>query len=603
MKIVKSIDFLKRCDDLYHNFGDAPISDVEYDRLKSELKQKFPNDPYFQSVGYAPTTNIVRLPYILGSLNKMKADGTMIKWFNDSNIKRFLVSDKLDGVSVYAKYVDGNLVLASTRGDGYEGRDITEKIRRVKGTINHKGVVEMRGECVMKPSDCESLGYSLPRSAVSGILNGEDQEHLDKCEFINILFYGIFNNTENLSFEDIGVESPLFLELNVTDNIESFLVEHFTNRKAVTDYDIDGLVITDINDTSIGEDYHPSNMVAFKVNEEAVEVEVIEIKWNIKRSGKLVPVVCFTPTKISGSLVSKATGFNKKFIEDNNIHIGSKIGVLKSGDIIPYIVDCYTRFDGTHTQIPNVCPSCGQPLLETSTGVDLICPNTDGCQDQKLFIIENFLLSHEVEEITSTTIRKLGISSIEDLYDLDPFDIAMIDGMGMKRAETIIREIKKTLNTTQDKMLKSFGIPGIGNTASKMIINTYNDFDSLFSKNISDFTCIEGIGEVLAENLVMGLKKNDGLYQYLKDIGLKFEEKSSSNLQGKIFTLTGKSDINRNDLTRMISQHGGMVKGISKTTDYLVTNDTKSTSGKMKKAIQYGTKIITYDELLNIIES
>jgi DNA ligase (NAD+) len=175
--------------------------------------------------------------------------------------------------------------------------------------------------------------------------------------------------------------------------------------------------------------------------------------------------------------------------------------------------------------------------------------------------------------------------------------------MGLKRAQTIIREIKKTLNTTPEKLLKSFGIPGIGNTVSKMVLNTYNDFDSLFDKDVSDFTGIDGVGDVLAENLVSGLSKNRGLYEFLKDRGLKFEEKASMDLQGKIFTLTGKPDINRNDLSKMISQHGGMVKGISKSTTYLVTNDMNSTSGKMKKAIAYGVSIITYDDLLNMIRS
>ena len=251
--------------------------------------------------------------------------------------------------------------------------------------------------------------------------------------------------------------------------------------------------------------------------------------------------------------------------------------------------------------LPTHCPSCGFVLQWTETNTDLYCPNTDGCFAQMIYRIENFLLAHEVEEITATTIRKLGVMDIEELYTMDEFDISRIDGMGMKKAETILRELKKTLNTTEEKLLKSFGIPGIGDTASKMIVNKFNSFDSLFTISKEGFMEIEGIGEIMADNLVRGLRKNSSLYYFLIGHGLKFAAKASTGLQGMIFTLTGKSDISRNDLTKMISSHGGMVKGISKTTNFLVTDDVTTGTSKTKKALQYGTRIITYSDLLNMI--
>ncbi|MDX9691800.1 MAG: helix-hairpin-helix domain-containing protein [Acholeplasmataceae bacterium] len=252
--------------------------------------------------------------------------------------------------------------------------------------------------------------------------------------------------------------------------------------------------------------------------------------------------------------------------------------------------------------IPTACPSCNTPLVWSKTETDLYCPNTEGCSGQSLYRIENFLLSHEVEEITSTTIKKLGVNTIEELYDIDDFDIAGIEGMGLKRAQVILKELEKTLNTTPEKLLKSFGIPGVGKTLSEMIMNNVGSFDELFTMTIDDFITLDGVGSVLADNIVHGLRKNKGLYNFLKDRGLKFQEKMSTNLQGKVFTLTGKSDINRNDLTKMINQHGGMVKGISKSVDYLVTNDINSTSNKTKKAKEYGTKIISYDDLMEMLK-
>ena len=600
---MNSIDTLKNYDHAYYNTGTILISDKEYDILKTQARAEFPNDPYWNTVGATPAGSVVKLPYILGSLNKMKPDGSLLEWCRSRGLTEVIVSDKLDGVSVYASYINGKLSQAATRGDGYEGRDITNKVRCIQPYVNTKGFQELRGEALMTPANCAKLGYSLPRSAVAGIFNADnDKEHLDKCQYIDILFYTVLHSDTSKDFMDMGVGAPLFATFEVNDDLETTLTEHLKHRKSVSPYDIDGLVICDPNDLTVGEDYYPSNACAFKVNEEAVETVVTDIEWEIKRSGKLQPVVVFEEIIINGSAITRATGFNKKFIVDNDIKVGSRIGIVKSGDIIPYIVENYSRFS-THGQVDLLthCPSCGMELDETETGVDLVCSNTDGCFAQMIYRIENFLLAHEVEEITATTLRKLGITDIESLYDLDEFEIAGIDGMGMKRAETILREIKKTLNTTEEKLLKSFGIPGIGDTASKMIVNRFNDFDSLFTVSADGFMEIEGIGEIMAWNLVRGLRKYQPLYWYLSAHGLKFQTKASTNLQGKIFTLTGKSDISRNDLTKMISSHGGMVKGISKTTNFLVTDDITTGTSKTKKALQYGTEIITYQTLLNMI--
>ena len=166
--MLSVIEKLKECDNHYYNTGEQLLSDKEYDKLKENAKYNFPNDPYFQNVGAAPAGSIVKLPYILGSLNKMKPDGSLLEWCRRRGLKTVIVSDKLDGVSVYASYVNGKLSQAATRGDGYEGRDITEKVKRIQPTIDTKGFVELRGEALMTPENCAALGYSLPRSAVAG---------------------------------------------------------------------------------------------------------------------------------------------------------------------------------------------------------------------------------------------------------------------------------------------------------------------------------------------------------------------------------------------------------------------------------------------------
>lgn len=336
---MNSIDTLKNYDHAYYNTGTILISDKEYDALKSQAKAEFPNDPYFQTVGSAPAGSIVKLPYILGSLNKMKPDGSLLEWCRNRGLTEVIVSDKLDGVSIYASYINGKLSQAATRGDGYEGRDITEKVRRIQPTVSVKGFQELRGEALMTPANCAKLGYSLPRSAVAGILNADnDQEHLDKCQYTDILFYTVLHSDTSKDFMDMGVGAPLFAMFEVNDDLETTLTEYLKHRKSVSPYDIDGLVICDPNDLTVGEDYYPSNMCAFKVSDTAIETTVREIEWNVSRLGRVVPTVIFDQVVIGGSKITRATGFNAKYIRDNKIVIGCKIGIVRSGDVIPFII-------------------------------------------------------------------------------------------------------------------------------------------------------------------------------------------------------------------------------------------------------------------------
>jgi DNA ligase (NAD+) len=354
----------------------------------------------------------------------------------------------------------------------------------------------------------------------------------------------------------------------------------------------------------IGEDYYPQNVSAFKVNSEAIPATVLSVEWGVGRTGKLTPVVHITPTDINGATVSKATGFNARFIELNTIAQGAVIGIQRSGDVIPNITECILVPTNTTEFLPNNCPYCNTPLEFSKTGIDLYCPN-EYCTEKMIYVIENFLLSYGCEEITSTTLKNLNITfnsdlftAISELFSLTVPDIMKIEGFGESRANQIVTEIRKCLNTTPDKMLKSFGISGIGNTISKTLTNLYS-MDELFTMPAEKFVDIEGMGLVLSNNLVDGLRKNLPLYLFLLTRGLEFKELDSNKFKGKSFTLTGKSTMKRDDIVNFIESNGGMVKSISKTTSYLVTNDPNSSSSKTKKAREYGTKIISYDELMN----
>ncbi len=346
-----TIEFLKNCDVAYHNGEELLISDYDYDIINTKVRQKYPDDPYFSTVGAPVTGEEFDLPYVLGSLDKMKYDGSLNQWIQERNIKVAIAGDKLDGCTIYTRYEDGKLVHATTRGDGYVGRDITEKARLFCPPCKEKGTVELKGEVMAFASVAKTLKdkkgnfYKKARAFVSGTLNRPNT--VKYCEHLHVEFFQVLNQdfptyAEHLGFirQDCGlptVYAHLFSLDNMATGTEDYLSILYKERKELSKWDIDGLVVMDNSHGNNTDEYYPDNAVAYKISEDAVPTVVTKIEWEIKRSGKLMPVVHLEPVDISGSTVTKATGFNAAFIRDNEIIPGKKIGVFLSGEVIPML--------------------------------------------------------------------------------------------------------------------------------------------------------------------------------------------------------------------------------------------------------------------------
>jgi DNA ligase (NAD+) len=583
-----------------YELGMPEVTDIEYDILKSGAKAAFPDHPYFQQVGAdVQEGNKVRLPHVLGSLNKVKGiDGTYDSWANRYS-GEMVYWAKLDGCSLFVEYEDGKFVRAMTRGDGEYGQDVTDKARKfVKLELDEPCTVELRAEVMLTGNFHRELGYKTRRNGTAGMLNSDSTAN---CEKLTVMYY------ELISDDDFGVPHKetarirrmVDMGLDVAPNVRGTglssdeLIEVLRNWKTELPYDIDGLVITP-NDSIREDAMYPENKIAFKVNEEATLCNVVGVEWSVGRTGRVTPVVVIEPEEIGGVTVERATGFNAEFIVDQGIDEGAVIGIYRSGDVIPYI-------DYTETSVwadyPEFCPSCGGEVRQD--GVDVICDNNN-CPDKNVQIVEHFLRTLGCENVTATTLKKLDVYSVKAAYDLDEFEISMLDGFGIKRAEQIVAEIRKTLKTTPDKLLASFGISGIGKSVSQNILKKY-DFEDLFEKSAWEFETIDGIGETLAQNLVSNLPSRKGMYQYLLSEGLQWAS-STNNLRGKTFCLTGNGTVKRDLLVKMIEQNGGYVKGISRNVDVLVSANPNSNSGKAKKAREYGIEIIGYEDLMGMLE-
>jgi DNA ligase (NAD+) len=606
----KVIRHLKKYDNEYHTKGKATISDTEYDKMKTEAKKIWPDHEYFKTVG-APVSSDkastkVRLPYVLGSLDKMKID-TVQAWLAKYD-GPFQASEKVDGMSFYVEYNGGEVIRGATRGDGTTGQDITNKLKLICPEIPLAGNIVFRGELVLKKTiDFTDINnkrikngkkpYKNRRGVVIGIINSDD---FDLVHLISPVFYEVIaEDGEAISANDASVifsQSGLPLVKSIVSGIfkPEGLVELLAEWKADAEYDMDGLVLS-VYDAIRENVMLPESRVAFKVNEDAVAVRVTGVEWTTSRNGRVIPVVLLEPTDIEGSTISRTTGFNAQFIFIEGIDTGAVIGLVKSGSVIPYLTEVITP--SNRCELPKDCPSCGEKV--EMQGVHLVCTNPR-CFSANLFQVEHFLKTLEIENMSATSLAKLNVLSIKDLYDLTEDKIMEVEGFGYKRASEIIDQINKSLTTKPYKLLAAFGIPLIGRTASKAITSRYS-FDKLFDLNKSNDL---GLGPTISQSFFDHIAEFKEVYEYLLDKGLTFSKEKKSMISGKVFAMTGADPggMGRKELTEMIEDRGGSVKSVSKDTDFLICASEDKGSSKTVKAQKLGVKIISYPDLMKMLE-
>lgn len=596
---------LKRYDEHYFNLGVSLITDTEYDRLRKEAKNLFPDSPYFQEVGHTIDSKFekIKLPFVMGGLEEFNPE-TIKSWLEKEN-DDIVASEKLDGNSIGCSFEHAMLSFAASRGNGFEGQNLLNKIKYSMPSMylrfKHLSKVSLRGEVLLKGELFKELGLKNRRNSVTGILRRDEIDPNILSKF-SVIFYELIESpsefkteVERLEFiKELGFEVARYMVIPKdlpTEAKIQVLEDFLSHLKETANYDIDGLVLTRNN--SMRENVmSPKNKIKFKVNQMAVRCKVIGMEWNVTRVGYIKPVVLIEPTEILGATISRCSGFNYDFIRSNKIGVGSEIGVVRSGDVIPYITEVYSTPDYS-VSIPTKCPSCDSVL--STTDKELICTNID-CQQKRFYIVSHYCQRMGADGIQDKTIENIGITSIFDLYSLSQEFLEKLPGFGEKKAKNILNEVQKTLRVKPEQLLSAFGIPMIGRTLSRQLCSKFT-FDELFK--IKDPEVL-GLGEITSRTLIDNIKDFLPLYEFLKKQGLEFiqEDPSMKTLKGIKFALTGEGPMKRSELQKMIESKGGEVGGISKNTNYLVTNDPNSSSGKMKNAEKFGTKIISYDELM-----
>lgn len=629
---------LQYCDE-YYNLDRPTISDTEYDKKFDELKSLEDETGFW--LANSPTRKVQG--QVLDCFTKVKHSKPMLsaaKTKDINEIKKFIgdqpfyCSYKLDGLTLVVRYENGEFVQAVTRGNGEIGEDVTAQARMITNLpmhIDYNDKLELRGECVISWKNFHKINesldepYSHPRNLAAGSLRQLDTNITKQRNLSYVVFECVSDLYDNHTLFDSKLDELGYLDClgfetvgrctgNIDDCIEGMQPEWYQ-------YPCDGLIfemcMKSYSKTLPVTAHHEGCRMALKWADEMYETTLRDVEWNPTRSGLIAPVAIFDEIDLDGALTTRATLHNLSIIEQLELGIGDTITVYRSNMVIPKVYDNLTR-SNTLT-IPTTCPCCGEPteIKYTDNSKVLMCTNLN-CAAKKLAQFTHFVSrkAMSIDGLSEKTLELLishgFLHNYKDIYRLKEHknEITQLPGMGVKSVDKLLDSIEKSRTVTLDRFITALGIPNIGSSAAKAISKQFNgdhyDFVQALA-NGYDFSQIDDFGEITNKSIHDWWNSKDPMVELLpvemnfiveNDVG------SSSNLDGKSFCITGSLTHypNRDALVKAIEDNGGKyVSGVSKKTDYLINNDTTSTSGKNKKAIELDIPIISENDFLKML--
>lgn len=610
-----------------YTIGEPLIPDDVYDALRRELYAIDSAHPYFVTVGAAERGGKIPLPHKMGSLDQLYDDNDITNWLSRNPTDNALevlkgvkgdigvASHKLDGVSCLLRYEFGKLQQAFTRGDGTNGADITRHMEyiNVPQFIKVTNNTFVRGEIIMKDETFKTK-YSTKYKRALGLVAGQMNKKVAVINMLNdidIIIYEIVdidgidmpNKHDSLKVLERWGFTPVIHEL-IDFNTWNFsayatLLNEFVST---SEYTLDGLVVSRNGKTKDrkSSSLNPTHSAKIKVLDSAniVVATVVDVLWEISKSGFIKPRVEIEPVELFGTTVRYATGFNGNFILSNNIGVGTTINITKSGSVIPYILEVVK---GTTPKLPDMDYTWNETNVEMVVSLDNEIVIFKQCLD--FFNSLNVDLLKEASLEKMFDIQKLWGKSFSHatqyLFDLLEMEWTQCLGVnGEKIYNSLHRRLK---NMTPEIILGSLPFIGFGfgvRKATQLLKQV--EFDNLSSMSIDDFIALEGFDIKTAEKLVNNIDK---VYDFIKesDVIIIIEKVTTSEFSDLVVVMTGFRD---NDLKNIIEEKGGRVtSSVSKKTTHLLTNDINSSTSKIKKAKSFDTAIMlpeTFKDEYNI---
>lgn len=655
----------RRHADLYYNNDSPEISDYEYDMLMQEIKsieQAHPDwveaDSPTQIVG-GTATNLamgkVRHLVPLLSLKDVFSIEETIAWWKGVGMPPCTVEPKIDGLTVAIELVNGSLTSGGTRGDSLYGENCTEQVKAVAGVPHRIPQLEgwdnrlyVRAEVYMETSvflrtneELIAAGkkpFANPRNAAAGSLRVKDPE-ITRSRQLSAFAFNILlaencddavapdglriNQAHDLQFlEELGFNPVDYEEVETEEEIIA-AIEAIGARRDNLPYEIDGAVlkiasVATQNEFKGGQKY-PAHSIAYKYPAVEKKAKVKEIIVQTGRTGRITPVALFEPTLLSGTTVQRATLHNPQIVAKlGGLYVGSEISIIKSGEIIPKIVNVDNSMvpTGTPAFEINACPACGTPAVTDEDGNGAFCPNIN-CPAQKSRYFE-FVAARDcinIDGMGPSAIDALidfgVLDSISDIFSLSKHRESLVSEgvLGEKTTDNLLRAIEEAKNRDIDRLIKSLGINGVGRHIGKALALKHPDMDTIINLSIEELTAIDGIGEISAYALYTQF--NDTCtrktIEDLNGLGVNLTSQSygkSQNgpLEGKTFVITGTlPTMGRDEAKDLIERNGGKVSGSvsKKNTSYLLAGE--DAGSKLDKANDLGISVISEDDLLKMI--
>lgn len=644
----------------YYVLDNPTISDFDFDQKLKQLEKLEQENPDFfdehsptQRVGGMVTKNFKTIVHEnrMYSLDNSYSKEEVQEWENRSqrglgNVEiEYTCELKYDGASMNLTYENGKLKQAVTRGDGFQGDEVTTNIKTIKSIPLHlKGnyppKFDIRGEIILPLAGFEKMNHELieigetpyanPRNTASGSLKLQDSGEVAKRP-LDCLLYAIVGN--NLPFKThfegleharqwgfkVPKESTLAKNL---DEVFAF-IDYWDTHRHNLPYETDGVVIK-VNSLHQQEELgytakSPRWAIAYKFKAEQVFTILNSISYQVGRTGAITPVANLQPVQLAGTVVKRASLHNADQIEKLDIRIGDTVFVEKGGEIIPKIiaVDLSKRPVGSvQTQYLTHCPECQTELIRNVGEAQHYCPNFYGCPPQIVGRIQHYISrkAMDIEGLGGETVALLYnnglVKDYADLYELQIEDILPLERMAQKSAENLVGGIEKSKTVPFERVLYAIGIRYVGETVAKKLAKHYKNIDNLQRAGLMDLILVDEIGERIAKSVIEFFENQENrlIIERLKSHGVPLEIVETVNpdatdkLAGKTFVVSGVFEkFSRDELKKAIEDNGGKVgSSISAKTDYVVAGDNMGPA-KLEKASQLKIAIISEDDFIKLL--
>ncbi|HEY5051876.1 MAG TPA: NAD-dependent DNA ligase LigA [Solirubrobacterales bacterium] len=649
----------------YYVLDDPTVGDDEYDALLNELREieaehpelRTPDSPT-QRVGAPPLDRFGQIEHAesMLSLANARNEEELRAWETRlrNHLKRldiaasefsYTTEPKIDGLAISLTYEDGVLARAATRGNGRVGEDVTQNLRTV-GSIPLRiekapEFVEVRGEVYLPIADFKALNerraeageatFANPRNSAAGSIRQLDPR-ITAERPLSVWCYGL-GATRGLDLDTHSAEVEWLRERRFKVNpdtahhlgIESVVecCHWWEQRREQLDYEIDGVVVK-VDERALWRELgvvgrEPRWAIAWKFPPTTATTTMLDVVWNVGRTGHLVPFAMLEPVHVGGVTVSTATLHNEEDLARKDVRVGDEVVIMRAGDVIPQVVSplVQRRKKGARKpKPPKKCPACGTPTVKPEGAVFTICPNKSGCPGQSFQHVKHFVSKGAMDidglgEKQGLRFLELGlIADVADIYELSEERLTELDRFGETSTRNLLASIDASRSRPFKRVLYALGLPGVGYVTAEALADHFGSIDALHEADPERIEEVEGVGPIMAVQIAESLadERTWELIEKLRAKGLRLEQAASERraaggpLEGKTFVLTGTlPNLTREEAGAAVKAAGGkVVSSVSKKTDYVVAGE--SPGSKLAKAAELGIEILDESGLLALLQ-